>query len=135
VSATGGNPEGGNPNAAQAGKGSLTNTWGASEAAGANTLCQAVTGSAVGKYTYISSIILSIGPAAAAGSVLATINSLYNVTVDVVLSWSTVQGMVVPLLFPSPLPAATINDGPYVDIPATGVSGPACAIIITGFFF
>lgn len=86
-----------------------------------------------GKTTYLSFAMFTVGIATAAVELLCTITGLSGGTwsFQVVGQVSAESPLVLPL--PELLAASAVNTSIIANIPATGATGPSCAIAIMGF--
>jgi len=85
-----------------------------------------------GRTTYLTSVTFNLGQGTAV-SLPCTITGLLSGTWNLFPSMLVAEEVLIPLTFPSPIPASGINVAIIANIPASGATGGAISIAMTGF--
>jgi hypothetical protein len=109
-------------------------TSSANQAAAAAAAAVATLPAVAGKTNYLTLCVLSIGQAAASVSVLCTITGIIGGTMSIVLTGGTTQGQEIDIPQFNPLQGAAANTAIVATIPSSGVSGPAIAVVLGGYY-
>lgn len=104
------------------------------QAAAANVQAAATLTAVPGKTNYITSVIFSIGIAAAAVELACQIQQVIGGPYYVTLVGTTGLPSVVTIDLLAPWPATGPNVGVDALIPASGATGPSIAVTVTGFY-
>jgi hypothetical protein len=134
MATSGGQPTVGLPPSALLAVGVISNAGSAFEAAAANTAAVVSISGVTGKHTFVSSITVFVGFAAAVVELDCTLTGILGSTITFPVIGATGQNTVVHLPFPTPL--RSIGTGPTValTVPASGAAGPAIAALMAVTF-
>ena len=102
-------------------------------AAGGNAAIATSLPAVAGQFTYITSLLVQVGLAAAGGSVLLTVTGVVGGTLTVELDWTTTGGTLFQLQPTQPWRSTAVNTAIFANVPATGATGPSAMAYLTGF--
>lgn len=105
-----------------------------SQAAAANAAAVATLPAVAGKTNYLTGLVLAVGSAAAAVNLVCTVTGVVGGPWSMVLVGGTVTGDQIFMPFVQPVPASGAGVAITATIPASGVSGPPIAAVVTGYY-